>query len=86
MGSEMCIRDRIWTVWRNYVRAITNKAPEISPAMAIGIEAKRWRMVEICAWRVPVFNQFLHSRPGQIQRTRSSIPRTPASSEQCAQQ
>lgn len=44
----------IWAVWRNYVRAVTNKAPDTSPAMAIGIEDKRWRMTEICAWKVPV--------------------------------
>ena len=43
----------IWAVWRNYVRGVTNRAPETSPAMAIGVEEKRWRMVEICAWKVP---------------------------------
>jgi hypothetical protein len=42
----------IWAVWRNYVRTVTNKTPKITPAMAIGIEEKRWKMSEICAWRV----------------------------------
>ena len=42
----------IWLVWRNYVRGITNRAPRVTPAMAIGVEAKRWRPSEICAWRV----------------------------------
>ncbi len=42
----------IWAVWRNYVRAITNKSPSTTPAMALGIEEKRWKMSEICAWRV----------------------------------
>jgi hypothetical protein len=31
---------------------VTNRAPATSPAMAIGIEEKRWRMGEICAWNV----------------------------------
>ena len=43
----------IWAVWRNYVRGVTNRAPATSPAMAIGVEEKRWRMGEICAWKVP---------------------------------
>ena len=43
----------IWTVWRNYVRGVTNRAPRVSPAMAIGVEARRWRPSEVCAWRVP---------------------------------
>jgi hypothetical protein len=42
----------IWAVWRNYVRGVTNKAPEVPPAMVIGIEEKRWTMREICAWKV----------------------------------
>jgi transposase-like protein len=42
----------IWVVWRNYVRGITNRAPRVTPAMALGVEAKRWRPSEICAWRV----------------------------------
>ena len=43
----------IWAVWRNYVRGITNRSPGTSPAMAIGIETKRWKMAEICTWKVP---------------------------------
>jgi hypothetical protein len=42
----------IWAVWRNYVRGVTNRDPDTSPAMALGIEGKRWRMTDICAWRV----------------------------------
>ena len=42
----------IWVVWRNYVRGITNRSPRVTPAMALGVEAKRWRPGEICAWRV----------------------------------
>jgi hypothetical protein len=42
----------IWTVWRNYVRGITNRTPWISPAMVLGIEDEKWRVAEICAWKV----------------------------------
>jgi transposase-like protein len=42
----------IWAVWRNYVRGITNRAVETSPAMALGVETRKWRMAQICAWRV----------------------------------
>ena len=43
----------IWAVWRNYVRGVTNRHYETSPAMALGIEEKKWEMREICAWKVP---------------------------------
>ena len=43
----------IWIAWRNYVRGITNDAPGTSPAMAIGIESKRWTVARLCAWKVP---------------------------------
>ena len=43
----------IWVVWRNYVRGITNEAPETTPAMALGVELKRWRCAELFAWRIP---------------------------------
>ena len=42
----------IWLVWRNYVRAITNRSPRVTPAMALKVETKRWRPAEIFAWRV----------------------------------
>lgn len=42
----------IWVVWRNYVRGITNRSPRVTPAMVLGVEGKRWRPSEICAWRV----------------------------------
>jgi hypothetical protein len=42
----------IWATWRNYVRGITNKAPRVTPAMALGVEQKRWNRAELCAWRV----------------------------------
>jgi len=42
----------IWVIWRNYVRGITNEAPGVSPAMALGIEKRKWRVAEVCAWRI----------------------------------
>ena len=42
----------IWTVWRNYVRGITNAHPGRTPAMVIGVEPKRWKPIEIFAWRI----------------------------------
>jgi len=42
----------IWVAWRNYVRGITNESPRVTPAMALGVEMKRWRPGEICAWRI----------------------------------
>ena len=42
----------IWIAWRNYVRGITNKAPRVTPAMALGVVDRRWRREELLAWRV----------------------------------
>jgi transposase-like protein len=42
----------IWAVWRNYVRGVTNRAPDVTPAMALGVERERWTTSEICAWKV----------------------------------
>jgi hypothetical protein len=43
----------IWAAWRNYVRAITNHAPRVTPAMAAGVAKRRWSVAQMCAWRVP---------------------------------
>jgi transposase-like protein len=40
----------IWIVYRNYVRGITNRARHTTPAMALGIEARRGCVAEILAW------------------------------------
>ena len=42
----------IWLVYRNYVRAITNKVPHETPAMKLRVTAKKWRREELFAWRV----------------------------------
>ncbi len=48
LGSHLWI----WIAYRNYVRGITNKAPRVTPAMALGIERERWKRTELLAWRV----------------------------------
>ena len=42
----------IWTAYRNYVRGITNRAYMTTPAMALGVDDKRWKLSELFAWRV----------------------------------
>jgi transposase-like protein len=42
----------IWIAYRNYVRAITNDAPHVTPAMALGIDSRMWRREELLAWRI----------------------------------
>ena len=42
----------IWVTWRNYVRGITNKSPRVTPAMAFGVEERKWTGAELCAWKV----------------------------------
>jgi hypothetical protein len=43
----------IWIAYRNYVRAITNRASRTTAAMALGIDGKKWTREELLAWRVP---------------------------------
>jgi transposase-like protein len=43
----------IWIAYRNYVRAITNRATRTTAAMALGIDRKMWRREELLAWAVP---------------------------------
>ena len=42
----------IWIVWRNYVRAITNRAPQLTAGIALGLTNKMWTVAEMCAWKV----------------------------------
>jgi hypothetical protein len=42
----------IWLAWRNYVRSITNAAPRVTPAMALGVCERRWTVVEMLGRRV----------------------------------
>ena len=43
----------VWIVYRNYVRGITNRAPHVTPAMALGIEARQGCAAELLAWKTP---------------------------------
>jgi transposase-like protein len=42
----------IWACWRNYVRAITNRAPDRTPAMVAGVATRPFKKDEILAWKV----------------------------------
>ncbi len=42
----------IWIAWRNYIRGVTNNAPAVPPAIALGVETRQWTVAELCAWRV----------------------------------
>ncbi len=42
----------IWAVYRNYIRGVTNAAPETTPAMSAGVECRRWSRSELLRWRV----------------------------------
>jgi hypothetical protein len=42
----------IWVCYRNYVRGTTNQQPRTTPAMALGVQAQRWKVWELLEWRV----------------------------------
>jgi transposase-like protein len=42
----------IWIAYRNYVRGITNRARHTTPAMALGVDRKKWEFRELLAWKV----------------------------------
>jgi len=42
----------IWIAYRNYVRGITNAAPRITSAMALGVSERKLRTAEVLAWRI----------------------------------
>lgn len=42
----------IWVAYRNYVRGITNKAPRITPAQALGVIDRQLKREELLAWKV----------------------------------
>jgi hypothetical protein len=42
----------IWVCYRNYVRGKTNRHPRTTPAMALGVQARRWMAGELLEWRV----------------------------------
>ncbi len=42
----------IWICYRNYVRGRTNREPETTPAMALGVQRVRWEVPQLLEWRV----------------------------------
>jgi hypothetical protein len=52
LREKLALHLWIWIAYRNYVRGITNDAPHVTPAMALGIERSQWHREELLAWRV----------------------------------
>jgi hypothetical protein len=42
----------IWVCYRNYVRGQTNRHEKTTPAMALGVQDRRWEPSELLEWRV----------------------------------
>ncbi len=42
----------IWICYRNYVRGRTNREPENTPAMVLGVQKVRWEVQQLLKWRV----------------------------------
>ena len=68
-GAKLCARlcDHawIWTAWRNYVRAITNRAPKITPGMVAGVVRRKLDPAKLVAWKV--FPGAIRRVPGAIE-------------------
>ena len=43
----------IWTAWKNYVRGITNEAPNTTPAMALLVARAQLSTADLLRWRWP---------------------------------
>ena len=52
LREKLALHLWIWIAYRNYVRAITNEAPETSSAMSLGIERRMWKREDLLAWRI----------------------------------
>lgn len=42
----------IWVCYRNYVRGRTNRQQGTTPAMALGVQSRRWQVRQLLEWRV----------------------------------
>lgn len=42
----------IWVCYRNYVRGRTNPEPRFTPAMALGLQRRRWKLRRLLRWRL----------------------------------
>ena len=52
LAERLELHTWIWIAWRNYLRSITNFAPNITPAMVLGVESRQWKKNELLAWRI----------------------------------
>jgi hypothetical protein len=43
----------IYAAWRNFVRYVSNERRGETPAMALGLDPRRWTLVELLRWRTP---------------------------------
>jgi len=41
----------LWLAYRNYLRGVTNEAPRVTPAMALGVAERRWTTADFLRWR-----------------------------------
>ena len=42
----------VWIAYRNYIRGVTNKAPDTTPAQALGVLARQFSKQTFFEWRV----------------------------------
>jgi hypothetical protein len=52
LRERLATHQWIWIAYRNYVRGITNQARHTTPAMALGVDHKKWECSELLAWRM----------------------------------
>lgn len=52
---QSALRTHLWiyAAWRNYVRPMFNRTPDVSSAMALGMARRRYRPSELLRWRWP---------------------------------
>lgn len=43
----------IYAAWRNFVRYVSNERRGETPAMALGLDQRRWTLAELLRWRTP---------------------------------
>lgn len=58
----------VWIAWRNYVRPITNQAPKVTPASALGIAPRPLSLAELLRWRWPALMPRCATQRGQFPR------------------
>lgn len=51
-AARLALHQWIWIAWRNYVRGVTNRAPRVTPAMALGVAERQLTIQELLRERV----------------------------------